>query len=327
MVFRPSNSRRHSFKLPIHLLGMDQDKKLTRDVTALGVGSVLSISSFVVNFNDRVVARDPLARSSYFMESVITNTSSQGVSFSIKESEEVCESFESSNTLGNDQPTDPLAEKIQIFFISPLKADLPPGGSVKLRVTFQPQENGLYYKKLPLMLKNKGDKEGTDPYLTMIAMGSGVYPRITFSTQSLQLPTVPLGYVSRAYFTLYNNGYNALEVRHRISPNISAPLEVSYPDGNQLGIMIEQIRVMVSYKSDAPMSWQGKIEFYDNDGERFFINLSGCTDNCLLTNYPFVRDYHEEFGFIGLDDQPVQFLSVQQMNEMKAAEAKRKEEL
>ena len=44
----------------------------------------------------------------------------------------------------------------------------------------------------------------------------------------------------------------------------------------------------------------GKIEFFDNDGERFSIILTGCSDNSYLTNYPFIKrnkenDTHDFF--------------------------------
>ena len=33
----------------------------------------------------------------------------------------------------------------------------------------------------------------------------------------------------------------------------------------------------------------GKIEFFDNDGEKFSILLTGYSDNSYLTNYPFIK--------------------------------------
>ena len=212
-----------------------------------------------------------------------------------------------------------------VFFVAPTKGDLAPGNSMPIRVTFQPQSSANYSKKLEIYIKDQPDP--TRPYLTLLCQGSGVFPRLTFSQQLVELPNVPLGITSRATFTLFNNGYNSLNIRHRVSPNIPVSLDISYPDGQSVGIMVEKIRVVVAAKSETPISWSGKIEFYDQDGERFFVNVSGCTDGCLLTNYPFVRDYSSEYGFLGIDDQPVKYLRKSVIAELRQQEAKRKEEL
>jgi len=207
------------------------------------------------------------------------------VSYSIKELEEVTKEFGGSShdrTLSNNNPTasDSLISELgkQIFFVSPLKGDLAPGTSAPIRVTFQPQSSGDYTKKLEIYVT--GQPDPSRPYMTILCQGSGVFPRITFrynnmshsylvlrfllasifSKQHLQLPTVPLGITSRNWFTVMNNGYNSLRMNYKVSPNIPVPLEVSYPDGDEIGIMVDKIRVFVGAKSDSPISWMGKIE-------------------------------------------------------------------
>jgi hypothetical protein len=325
LVFHPASPRKYSFKLPLTLLGVSDYKNLMRDVSAVGVATILHVSSYVVDFGDRVVSRDPLSRVSYFLETTLTNISQYGVSFYIREDSEVINLFDSMNPISTSNNGIDGNEPQQIFFVSPLKLDLAPGASAKLRVTFQPQNSANYSKKLGLFLKDQEDNDR--PYLNLLCVGSGVFPCMSFSTEHLRLPTVPLGITSRAMFTIYNHGYASLEIKHRISPNISIPLEVTYPDGNQVGIMIDKIRVVISAKSDQQISWNGKIEFYDMDGERFFLTICGCSDNCLLTNYSFVREYSSDFGFIGLEDQPVQFLPLPQIADLRQIEAKRREEL
>jgi hypothetical protein len=328
LVFRPTVARQANFRLPLYLQGIAEDKTYNRDVTAAAQASTLQISSFVVDFGDRVVSRDPLSRISYFLETTIKNVANKrGVNFEIRECPEVVKEFGDAKEPTKPDPTavglDEAAN--QIFFVAPTKGDLGPGASMPIRVTFQPQSSANYSKKLEIYIKDQADS--SRPYLTLLCQGSGVFPRLTFSQQHVELPNVPLGITSRATFHVINNGYTALALKHRISPNIPVALDISYPDGQSVGIMTESVRVVVSAKSDTPVSWSGKIEFYDQDGERFFVSVSGCTDGCLLTNYPFVRDYASEYGFLGIDDQPVKFLRKSVIAELRLQESKRKEEL
>eukprot|EP01037_Dinobryon_pediforme_P018566 gene18566-18851_t len=330
-----AHAKQYSFKLQLYLQGIQENRSLNRDVTAVGLTSLIDVSDMVVDFGDRVVSRDPLSRISYFLETTLKNVGRVGVSYNIRELEEVTKEFGGAGVQdrglsamqGQNSAVDALMSDIgkQIFFVSPLKGDLAPGTSAPIRVTFQPQSSGDYTKKLEIYVT--GQPDPTRPYMTILCQGSGVFPRITFSKQHVQLPTVPLGITSRTWFTIVNNGYSSLRMNYKVSPNIPVPIEVTYPDGDEIGIMVDKIRVFVGAKSETPISWTGKIEFYDQDGERFFISISGCADGCLLTNYPFIRDYLSDYGFIGLDDQPIRFLKKTEIAELRIQEAKRKEEL
>ncbi len=323
IIFRPTVAKKYSFKLPLQLLGVTEDKSLYRDLTGIAIASVLSASSYVVDFGDKVVSRDPLSRVSYFQETTLTNISQTGVSFMIHEGLEEKQIFD--NSIPSAQRGMGVGEPQQIFFVSPLKVDLAPGASAKIRVTFLPQESANYHKRLGIFIKDQDDT--VKPYLTLLCIGSGVYPCLSFDSEYIQLPSVPIGITSRAMFTIFNHGYASLEIKHRISPNVAVPLDVSYPDGNQVGIMVESIRVVVSCRVDQSSAWAGKIEFYDMDGERFFLAVGGMSDNCLLSNYWFIKNYSAEYGFIGLEDNPVQFLPVTQIQELRQLEAKRREDL
>ena len=327
LIFRPTVAKHFSFQLQLYLQGVFENKSLNRHVTATAVQSVLDVTSFVVDFGDRVVSRDPLSRVSYFLETSF-KTNSSGVSWHIKECKEVTKEF----VAGEMKLVPPTAKKdddddasAQIFFVSPLKGDLAPQSSGSIRITFQPQSSGDYSKKLDIYVK--GQPNPDRPYLTLMCIGSGVFPQLTFSKQMVELPTVPLGVTSRAAVTVFNNGYNSLRMNYKVSPNVPVPLEITYPDGNEVNIMIDKIRIFIGAKSETPISWTGKIEFYDHDGERYCVNICGCSDGCLLTNYPFIRTYGSDYGFIALDDQPVKFLKNSQIADLRAQEAKRKDDL
>ena len=52
----------------------------------------------------------------------------------------------------------------------------------------------------------------------------------------------------------------------------------------------------------------GKIEFLDTDGERFAITVYGCTDNSIMTNYPFIQRFSKSFGFLNIENQAIKFI-------------------
>jgi len=334
LVFRPSAAKQKGFRLPLFLQGIPENKSFTRDVTGTAETSLLAVTSVVVDFGDRVVSRDPLSRISYFLETTIKNitgtSSRRALTFEVREAEEVVREFGDADpttpapTPKGPRSTEPAEAKDKIFFVAPTKGDLGPGAGIPIRITFQPQSSANYSKRLELYIE--GQTDPSRPYLTLLCQGSGVYPRLTFSSQHVSLPSVPLGVTSRACFTIFNNGYNSLDLDHRTSPNVPLPLDVSYPDGQSVGIMVQQIRVVVAFRSDTPVSFAGKVEFFDKEGERFCASVSGCADGCLLTNYPFVRDYAHEYGFMGADEQPVKYLKKGVIAELRQLEAKRKEE-
>jgi hypothetical protein len=63
-------------------------------------------------------------------------------------------------------------------------------------------------------------------------------PSLTHSKHQLDLPTTPLGIPSSATFCVINHGYGDLELKHRISPTIPIELLVTYPDGPDIGGLI-----------------------------------------------------------------------------------------
>jgi hypothetical protein len=295
ITFNPSKPKRHNFRLPIYLQGRGNAQDFICDVSALGLESRLHVSSFCVDFGDKIVRRDPSDLVSYFQEVTFTNVDKRaGLSYEIVEAP-------SEHKSKDDEAQRP------IFFISPMRGDLPPGESGRVRLTFMPPCNGEFHKKLHIYVDGQPDK--SRPYFILSCIGSAVFPRLKFSRDTLYLPPVPLSVVSRASVTVTNDGYENLQLRYRVSPTVPIPLDVSFPDGEELSTTKTSVRVIVSARAESPVSWTGKIEFYDNDGEQFYVDVNGCSDSCLLTNYSFVHDSSKRFGFLALDGKPVQYLS------------------
>jgi len=58
---------------------------------------------------------------------------------------------------------------------------------------------------------------------------------------------------------------------------------VKYLTGSNLGVTKKQIKVEVSFLSDKPTSFTIKLNFYDNNGRFFSINVSGTADTHTYT--------------------------------------------
>ncbi len=60
-------------------------------------------------------------------------------------------------------------------------------------------------------------------------------------------------------------------------------IKVNFLDGTNLGVTKKKIKVEVSFKSDKPISFTVKINFYDSNNRAFTMPVSGTADNCIYT--------------------------------------------
>jgi hypothetical protein len=333
LVFAPAVVKAHDFKLPMQRQGMKKDAEFSRSVVAEAVASRLNVSSRFVDFGDRVVDRDPIARASYYLEISFTNPDmAQGLSYEIRErdAEPHTANVVSAPPVplpgkGKTQANMPVPTMSPSFFISPLKGTLGAGSWCPIRVTFQPQDAISYTKVVDIYIE--GQPVPDRPYMSIVCRGTGAFPRLSFDRPIVHLPIVPLGVTSRTAFTVYNNGYGTLELRYRLSPTIPLPIEVTFPDGAEVGLSVTKVQVVIAAKSDSPISWSGKLEFYDNDGERFYVYVCGCSDNSIFTNYSFVKAFSGSYAFVGLDEHPVRYLPKDVVEKLREKETLRKEAL
>lgn len=49
--------------------------------------------------------------------------------------------------------------------------------------------------------------------------------------------------------------------------------------------------MQLSFRASKPVSFSCVMDVYDADGGHYPLPISGCADNCLLTNFPFVGAY------------------------------------
>ena len=95
------------------------------------------------------------------------------------------------------------------------------------------------------------------------------------------LPVVPLGIESRCSFRIINDGYQSLSLKYS-QPDISGgiPIQLIFPEGNNLGINNNKIKVDVVFVAKKAISFTTKIEFED-ENKRYPILISGTADNCI----------------------------------------------
>ena len=103
----------------------------------------------------------------------------------------------------------------------------------------------------------------------MQVSGEGVFPKLLFDRHYVVMPIVPLGVTSKCTFRIINDGYENLNLVHNI-PNDSSlksdklDLNITYPDGKNLGITKSKIRVELSFVRKRPLSFTTKLEFMDD---------------------------------------------------------------
>ena len=277
----------------------------------VGLRPKIVMSKTVVDFEDRVVPRDPSRRVPFSDEVTFTNHHLAGITWSLDDS---CLRAAAEDA-GAEVGASP------IFFISPKGGDLAPGDSVTLRVTFSPAESQDYEYKLPLCLEG----EKTRPHLTLTLRGCGVFPRLSFDVDEVTLPTVPLGVTSRALFYAINCGYDNLELTYRLPLHVPVQIEVSFPEGKTLGITMERLPVVLSFKSATPVSFATRVEILDTDNNRYAVGVCGSADNCVLTTFPFLQQYGGLYQYHVRDGRPVQLLDKNRVRQLETLEIREKE--
>ena len=78
--------------------------------------------------------------------------------------------------------------------------------------------------------------------------------------------------------------FPAMPPRVHSPPTAFPSPQVEFPEGNLIGIAKEQLPVVVTFKSDKPLSFTANIEFLDEDGKRYSVAVTATADNCLLSH-------------------------------------------
>jgi hypothetical protein len=102
------------------------------------------------------------------------------------------------------------------------------------------------------------------------------------------LPVVPLNIVASTSFRIYNDGYENVNLKHQLLDDVAnLGIQLNFPEGKNLGITRQKIKVEVSWKFPKQMSFTIKLEFSDDMNRSYVVPISGTTDNSFFTNYAY----------------------------------------
>lgn len=290
LTFTPKRPGQYNHVLPIQISGVSstsaiaRPESLTRKVTATALPPRLLFSSAVLNFHRCVITREGIRKVPYTRLLVLLNNDSKAVKWEIDTTQ--LKRLQLANPAASKRAghTMSASASSMIFHLAPERGELAPGEEVKVRVSFLPLEAVEYVEEeIPLMLDDQF-------YIHVSVKGEGIHPHLSFSANKLVLPTVPLGVVSRSTVFVQSTGYDHLELTYRVPLDLAkAPVSLHFPKGKILSMACPKIPVEVRFSSKKSVAFNARIEFFDADGNAFYLPIAGCTENCLLTNHSFLQ--------------------------------------
>jgi hypothetical protein len=66
------------------------------------------------------------------------------------------------------------------------------------------------------------------------------------------------------------------------------PIVTKFPEGENIGVTKLKVKVEVTFKFSSPLSFTTFIDFFDDEGNKFSIPISGTTDNSIFTVFSFL---------------------------------------
>jgi hypothetical protein len=272
LKFTPNDTETYLFDLPVLMAGVsEQIKSLVRRVTGEGLQPRFLIDPSVVDFKKKYIT---------------------GIEKTFPEYKDIV--FSNPDIMPLRWRLEPLSsEASKVFTIKPTEGYLESSAPVTVRASFNPLQPVEYEEKIKLFLDNS-----TEAYLFLTLKGEGAVPRISFDRRYVILPVVPLGVTSKSVFRINNEGYQNVELKYRTPKDIAKiPISLNFPDGSSLGSTKQKITVEVLLNHDKPFSFTSQLEFYDSEGNRFFIPVAGTTDNSLLSIFSFIQRHSEDITY------------------------------
>jgi len=63
---------------------------------------------------------------------------------------------------------------------------------------------------------------------------------------------------------------------------------IKYPEGENIGVTKLKVKVEATFKFSSPLSFTTFLDFFDDEGNKFSIPISGTTDNSIFTIFSFM---------------------------------------
>ncbi|KAL5265854.1 hypothetical protein ACHWQZ_G006507 [Mnemiopsis leidyi] len=173
---------------------------------------------------------------------------------------------------------------------------LKPGESTFIGLQFIPGKDCSYQLSLPLVLQSVERY----PYRVLKVSGSLEPPKLKFSSQNLMLLPTPLSASIATSLQLTALNYTcpvevSIEVEEIRSDDgdVIKPITVN-PERVKLPPCSEDkpsqtLDLEINYCADKSTSFVTRIIFTDPLNKTFAVSVTGTSENCLLTNYPFVN--------------------------------------
>ena len=189
--------------------------------------------------------------------------------------------------------------------MNPCEGVLDPVSTSTVRVTFNPHEPTEYVAKVPLYL----DDDDENHYLEIEFRGEGADAKIYFDRREVILPPVPLDTETKASFMVCHNGYENQELRCKIASDVGKlPITINFPDGQNLGVTKQKVKVEASFTFSTPLSFTTFIDFFDDEGNKFSIPISGTTDNSVFSVFSFMQRNFEEIAYKAEPGKPIRIV-------------------
>ncbi|KAG1695846.1 hypothetical protein DVH05_019184 [Phytophthora capsici] len=303
LVFTPLQIGSHDLVLPLQIAGVSSTSssaQLKRRVVARSIAPRLHFSSSTMHFDRCVITREGIRKVPYTKNLVLRNDHDKPIRWQIdtgrlRKGNLVTFAAGAASATNSGTSGASLAKRIAsanptssatsvVFHIAPDRGELAIGEEVTIRVSFLPLDAVEYAEdELPLLVDG-------EPYVNLSLRGQGIHPHLSFSTNSVVLPTVPLGFTAKAQFQVLATGYDHLEVACRVPLDTArAPLTVLFPRGKTLSMACPSLPVELRFCSTSSVAFNARLEFFDTEGNSFALPVAGCAENCLLTNYNFLQ--------------------------------------
>ena len=321
LIFQPLAAGKHSFSFPVRIstksgTSHSEGRPLKCTVSASAVPARLQLDTSIVDFGQKVIARERERRAPFSTSMKVFNSDRSALFW-----EMACEEEQ-----GDDQ----------VFSTKPTSGSLDPLSSEEIEVTFYPQDIGTFRATFDVYLEGAltakraiadaqtlANRHGVppaeqnefvskylsdngldsawlksvpQPYIQIHMKGTAIEPQISFNTSTVVLPKVPIGFMAWRSFEIINMGFDLLQLRYEIEKSKQSIVRLVFPEGDTLSLAKERLPVIAVVDSSRTLSTEIAVTFVDDIRHKYTIRLVTTVDNCLLTNLPFLEAHKAQLS-------------------------------